>query len=82
MISLHALTDAPGFKPADIKVELQDKALVVSGKHQQESEQQEGKMWHSERRFHQFSRSFILPDNAKPEEITASLVSMTVGIPE
>lgn len=74
-------------------MELQDRVLVVSGKHRPQPEaapagvagaavQAEGqpdappcRVWRRERHFRKFMRSFSLPDNAKPEEITASMVS-------
>ena len=81
--SLSPPSDAPGFKPSDISIELHEGALTVNGKRQEASEAKDeaGKVWRSERHVHQFSRCFVLPDNANKEGIAASLVSALQGGP-
>lgn len=75
---LHA--DAPGMTNEDIKVELHDNVLVVSGeKSRQEAHTSksgkggEVKVWRQERTWRKFSRTFQLPEDAQAEGITAQL---------
>ncbi|PNH06434.1 Heat shock protein, chloroplastic [Tetrabaena socialis] len=70
---LHA--DAPGMAPEDVKVELTDRRLTVSGQRKVEHEDKDaqGKVWRRERAAYSFARSFTLPDNADPEGISASI---------
>ena len=73
---MHATcADAPGFDPQDIAIELKEGILTISGKHEQQpyADEEGVKVWLKERRPHQFSRSFKLPDNAQAEEIAAHL---------
>lgn len=72
--AFELLADAPGFKPENINVQLDNNMLTVKGQWQAEhKEEREGKVWRSERTTRSFSRAFSLPANTKPEEITASL---------
>jgi len=53
--------DLPGMKPEDVKVELHDRTLTISGERKEENEE-EGKTFHRvERRSGSFCRSFSLP---------------------
>lgn len=70
---LHA--DAPGMNPDDIRVEVHEGTVLISGEHKVEHEKKdkEGKMWRQERQFRKFTRQFALPDNADPDDISAEL---------
>lgn len=69
---LHA--DAPGMNPDEIKVEIDQKTLLISGEHKEVKRHEEnGRVWRQERTFRKFNRSFTLPEDAKPDEISASL---------
>lgn len=61
-----------GMKKDDIKIDIQDDKLTVSGERKMKNEKQE-KNYHSvESYYGTFSRSFYLPDNANVEKIDAS----------
>lgn len=64
--------------PTDITVQLDQGSITINGKHEERIEEgKEGdKVWRSERRMHNFTRSFALPENANQEAITAKLVSL------
>jgi len=83
--AFELVADAPGFSPSDVNIELTDRVLTISGKHTSERKQQEGdRVLRSERRFMQFTRTFTLPDNTKPEDISAALDKgvLTVRVPK
>jgi HSP20 family protein len=87
--AFELVADAPGFTTDNITITLdENRTLTVSGKLEQDKEESTGegerKVWRSERRSQQFTRSFTLPENTKPEEICASLEKgvLTVSIPK
>ncbi|KAG2441058.1 hypothetical protein HXX76_003911 [Chlamydomonas incerta] len=67
--------DTPGMNPDDVKVELHEGVLTVSGgrKVSREDKDTTGKVWRAERSSFTFSRAFTLPDNANAEGICASM---------
>ena len=61
----------PGMKKEDIKIELNDNELMISGERKNKSERSENK-WHlSEISYGKFSRKFYLPDQVDRENIEA-----------
>lgn len=69
---LHA--DAPGMKPEDIKVEVVNNTLTVCGEHNETRKlDKRGRVWRKERTTREFSRTFIIPDDASKEGISATL---------
>jgi HSP20 family protein len=52
----------PGWKPEDINITVHGDTITISGQHQADQRQEEGKTYHlRERRFGSFSRSFSFP---------------------
>lgn len=70
---LHA--DAPGMVPENVKVELNEGVLSISGDRSvaRDEKDKEGKLWRSERSSYSFARSFTLPDNVDADGIHASM---------
>lgn len=62
---------APGFRKDDLKLEVRNGLLTVSGENQSETENKEEKYARREFRFNKFSRSFSLPDNVDADHISA-----------
>lgn len=62
----------PGMKKDDIKIDVQDDRLTVSGERKMENEKKEKNFHSVESYYGTFSRSFYLPDNANVEKIDAS----------
>ena len=78
--------DLPGIKPEEVKIEVEDDILTVSGEHM-ESEEEKGKHYvRHERRFGSFSRSMALPAGVDPKKIEAKthdgVVEVTIPLPE
>jgi HSP20 family protein len=63
--------DLPGLSDADVKIEVQDGTLRISGERKAEHEQRERGWYRIERSFGSFSRSLSLPDGVDPDGIKA-----------
>lgn len=67
--TVHA--ELPGLKPEDVKVEVQDDALVIQGERKSENQQNEGGVRRTERQYGQFYRAIPLPEGAEAEQAKA-----------
>jgi HSP20 family protein len=64
--------DMPGVKKEDIKIELQNNHLVISGERQYEMKEEDGEATlRHERAYGKFERTFILPTTVSAEKIEA-----------
>lgn len=68
----HVDVDLPGVKKEDIKVDLKENVLTISGERNTKEEVKQEDYYRIETRFGKFSRSFTLPDDADIENIDAS----------
>ena len=77
--------DVPGLKKEEVKVEVEDgNVLQISGERNKEQEEKSD-TWHRvERSSGRFMRRFRLPENAKAEQIRASMENgvLTVTVPK
>ncbi|XP_022731274.1 17.3 kDa class I heat shock protein [Durio zibethinus] len=77
--------DVPGLKKEEVKVEVEDdRVLQISGESNIEKEDKND-TWHRvERSSGKFMRRFRLPENAKPDQIKASMENgvLTVTVPK
>jgi len=64
--------DMPGIKPDEVKIEVEDGVLTVSGEHEETTEEQEKDYIRRERRFGSFSRSVSLPAGVDAKDIQAT----------
>ncbi len=64
--------DLPGLDESDVKIEVHDKVLTLSGERSYEHEAKKDGFYRLERGSGQFSRSLTLPDGVDPDAITAS----------
>ncbi len=64
--------DLPGLSENDVKIELEDNVLTVSGERKSEHEQQSEGYFRVERSFGAFSRSLTLPEGVDADGIEAS----------
>jgi len=74
--------DAPGLAQEDIKIELKEGSLRITGEKSAEhtKENEHGKVIYSERRKQSFFRSFPLPDDADDAAISASHLNGVLSI--
>lgn len=62
----------PGVRKEDLKVDVRDDMLIITGERKAEKEEK-GKTWlRKESSYGSFSRSFVLPEGLHPEEVKAS----------
>jgi HSP20 family protein len=76
--------DLPGVKRDDIEISLTDNRLLITGKRDQETEQDEGTLHTYERLYGSFQRAFVLPDNADLDKISSDLKDgvLTLAVPK
>jgi HSP20 family protein len=63
--------DLPGMSADDVRVTIDEGALVVEGERRSEHETQEGDVWRCERSYGRFQRVIPLPEGADPETAEA-----------
>jgi HSP20 family protein len=77
--------DVPGLKKEEVKVEVEDgNVLQISGERNKEQEEKNDKWHRVESSSGKFLRRFRLPENAKTEQIKASMENgvLTVTVPK
>jgi len=81
-----ATLELPGLKKEEVKVEVAEGALTITGERKLEKEEKEEGYFRSERSYGSFYRSIPLPKEAKIENIKAELTNgvlvVTVPVPE
>jgi len=85
--SLLVRADLPGIKPEEVKIEVEDGVLTVSGEHEERrsDKDDDGRYVRRERRFGTFSRSIAPPSGVDAEAINAQtrdgVVEVTIPLP-
>ena len=78
--------DVPGITPDEVKIEVEDDILTVSGGHEEAHEQTEQHYVRRERRYGSFMRSMALPAGVDPKHIKArtkdGVVEVTIPLPK
>ncbi|CAL5368393.1 unnamed protein product [Camellia sinensis] len=68
------MVELPGLKKEDVKVGVDDGVLQISGERNVGEEDEKNGKWHRVERFRgKFCRRFKLPENAKADEVKASM---------
>jgi HSP20 family protein len=75
--------DLPGLKKEDVKVEVADGNLTISGERKREFEDTRENMYRCEREYGSFFRTVPLPDGAKVDDVKATFTDgvLEVSIP-
>jgi HSP20 family protein len=81
---VHA--ELPGIKPEEVKIEVEDDILTVSGEHEERKDQKDKHYMRRERRYGSFSRSMALPPGVDAKNIKAKthdgVVEVTIPLPK
>jgi HSP20 family protein len=79
-------TDLPGLSKDDVKIDITDNVLTVSGERKHEHEDCDESFCRSERSFGRFSRSIALPEGVDADKATANLrdgvLEITIPAPQ
>ena len=70
--NLVVRADIPGIKPEDVKIEVENNILTISGERKSEREDRKDGYYRVERAFGSFRRSLKLPEGVDPESVQAS----------
>src|SRR5512138_1854119 len=75
--------DLPGMKKEDVRVEVTDGQLAISGERQHEKEEKGEKFYRCEREYGSFYRAVPLPEGAKVEDVKATFIDgvLEVSVP-
>eukprot|EP00049_Salpingoeca_infusionum_P005747 m.96328 g.96328 ORF g.96328 m.96328 type:complete len:162 (+) comp13072_c0_seq1:2680-3165(+) len=71
--SLDLTVDVPGLAEEDVKVNVKDGVMSISGERTNEKEETTDGTLYQERSYGKFSRQFTLPANTDPAHITANV---------
>ena len=84
--NLVVMAELPGLNKEDVKVEVNEDAVVIQGERKREREEERGGIRRSERVYGSFYREIPLPDGAKADQAKAvfnnGVLEVTVPIPE
>ena len=80
---LFAKLDLPGMKKEDVRVEVAEGYLTISGERKEESEEKNKNFYRCEREYGSFYRAIPLPEGAKSEEVKATFENgvLEVSVP-
>ena len=75
--------DLPGLKKEDVKVEVADGYLAISGERKSETEETKNNVYRSERAYGSFYRAVPLPESATLEDVKATFTDgvLEVSVP-
>ena len=64
--------DLPGLDEDDVRIEVNDNVLALSGERRSEAQEEKNGYYRVERSYGAFSRSLVLPEGVDPDRIEAS----------
>lgn len=84
--NLVVRADVPGIKPDEVKIEVENDILTVTGEHEETKEEKEKDYLRRERRYGSFFRSLALPAGVDASKIKATtsdgVVEVTIPLPK
>jgi HSP20 family protein len=82
---LFTKIDLPGMKKEDVKVEVTDGQLAISGERKREAEEKGERLYRCEREYGSFYRAVPMPEGAKLEDVKATftdgVLEVSVALP-
>jgi HSP20 family protein len=80
---LIARVDLPGMKREDIKVEVNEGYLAISGERKKEVEEKKENLYRCEREYGTFHRAFALPEGTRADAVKATFENgvLEVSVP-
>lgn len=72
--------DLPGMKKEDVKVEVTDGHLAISGERKMEKTETKDRVYRSERQYGSFYRTVPLPEGVKLEDVKATFADGTLDV--
>ena len=78
--NLVVRADVPGIKPEEVKIEIEDDILTVSGSHEETKEEKDKDYLRRERRYGSFCRSLALPAGVEAKKIKAKTADGVVEV--
>lgn len=69
---IHLYVEVPGVNREDVKVEIKNNVLTISGERKPEPENEKSEYTHVERNYGKFDRTFALPNTVKSDSIGAA----------
>jgi HSP20 family protein len=83
--NLVVRADIPGIKLEEVKIEIENDVLTVSGEHEERKEEMDRHFVRRERRYGSFSRSMALPPGVDAKKIKAEthdgMLEVTIPLP-
>ena len=84
--NLVVRADVPGIRPEEVKIEVEDDILTVSGSHEETKEEKDKDYLRRERRYGSFRRSMVLPAGVEAKKIKAKthdgIVEVVIPLPK
>ncbi|HEY2025992.1 MAG TPA: Hsp20 family protein [Gemmatimonadaceae bacterium] len=84
--NLIVRADVPGLRPEDVRVEVDNGALTISGERSYQAEDENEGLYHSERVYGSFVRTIPLPQGVNPEDVQArvaeGVLEVTIPMPK
>jgi HSP20 family protein len=78
--------ELPGLKPEDVRIDVENDALVLQGERKFEREEERGGVHRTEIRYGRFNRTIPLPEGANAEQARAKfdngVLEITIPVPE
>lgn len=84
--SLVVRADLPGLRPDDVRVEVDNGALTISGERSYQAEDENEGVYHSERAYGAFLRTIPVPQGINPDDVqarfTEGVLEVTIPLPK
>ena len=84
--NLVVRANVPGFKPEDVRIEIEDDVLTLHGEHEEQKDEEGKHFVRRERHYGSFSRSMSLPTGVDAKNVNAvthdGVLEVTIPLPK